>query len=44
MFNEVVVLYREVVEEPEYTQEYLDELEERWEHFRDFDESFGGVD
>jgi hypothetical protein len=44
VFNEIVVLYREVIEEPEPDQEYLDDLEERWEHFRDFDEDFGGVD
>lgn len=41
MFNEIVVLYREVVEEPE--PEYLDE-DRDWEGLGDFDDEFGGVD
>jgi hypothetical protein len=41
VFNEIVVLYREVVEEPE--PEYLDE-DRDWEGLGDFDDEFGGVD
>lgn len=37
VFNEIVTLYREVVDEPEY-------LDEDREYFRDFEGDFGGVD
>ena len=43
MFNEIVVLYREVIEESEAEPEYLDENRE-WEGLENFGDEFGGVD
>ena len=43
VFNETVILYREVVEESEVEPEYLDEDRE-WVGSGGLDDEFGGVD